>query len=280
MINRLITLIVLIFSVVYASAQTSTWRSLETEADTLLAHEDYAGALKLYNQVIDLSKLKESDSYASLYKRAVCYYSLTNYKEALSNVNQMLAKDPEFHQADLLKAFVGRELNDSKIQLEGLNPLLQLDPGNFDLLKWRATVLLDADQYATARKDIKTLIKSSPEDPELELYLGVSYYYESKADSALTCFDKAIALDKTYSTPYIYASSLCLDEEAYPQALQYAESGLKLDPDNTSMLFYKGIALAELKKIDEGCSCLYKAFTKGVDDAAGYLKEYCYGVED
>ena len=273
-------LIVLMFSVVGVKAQTQTWRSLQTEADTLLAHEDYAGALKLYNKVIDLSKLQEPDSYVALYNRAVCYYSITNFKEALNDVNQMLAKDPEFHQADLLKAFVGRELNDAETQLEGLNPLLELDPDNYDLLKWRATVLLDANQYALARKDINTLMKSSPEEPELELYLGVSYYYESKADSALTCFDKAITLDKTYSTPYVYASSLCLDEEVYPQALQYAEAGLKLDPDNISLIFYKGIALAELKKTDEGCSCLYKAFAKGIDDAAGYLKEYCYGVEE
>lgn len=272
--------VAILISIGSVSAQVKSWRDIETEADTLLAHEDYNGALKLYNRSIELSKLKEPDSYASLYKRAVCYYSLANFKEALSNANQMLTKDPGYHQAYLLKAFIGRELNDSQTQIEGLNPLLELDPENADLLKWRATVLLDANQYAAARRDIQLLKKNSSEDPELELYLGVSYYYESKADSALFCFDKAIALDKTYSTPYIYASSLCLDEEAYSLALQYAEAGLKLDPENMSMTFYKGIALAELKRIDEGCSCLYKAFNKGIDDAAGYLKEYCYGAEE
>ena len=38
--------------------------------------------------------------------------------------------------------------------------------------------------------------------------------------------------------------------------------------------------MLELKNDKEGCSCLTKAFAAGEDDAAGYLKEYCYGVED
>jgi hypothetical protein len=56
--------------------------------------------------------------------------------------------------------------------------------------------------------------------------------------------------------------------------------GMRVDPENPALLFYKGVALVELEKIDQACSCLNKAFYMGYDDASGYIEEYCYKVED
>ena len=36
-----------------ARSQDEKWKVLETEADTLLNHEDYEGALKLYSKILD-----------------------------------------------------------------------------------------------------------------------------------------------------------------------------------------------------------------------------------
>ncbi|QLH31908.1 MAG: hypothetical protein HWD62_05205 [Cyclobacteriaceae bacterium] len=60
--------------------------------------------------------------------------------------------------------------------------------------------------------------------------------------------------------------------------MKFLDVALRLDPENLQALFYKGIALVELKREDEGCRCLNKAFYDGVDDAADYLKQYCYEV--
>ena len=62
--------------------------------------------------------------------------------------------------------------------------------------------------------------------------------------------------------------------------LKYINLALRLDPKNKQALFYKGAALIELEKIDEGCSCLNRAFYAGMDEAGDYLKEYCFEVED
>jgi len=85
-------------------------------------------------------------------------------------------------------------------------------------------------------------------------------------------------LDVNYSPSYLYAGTFCLQEKKFDLALKYLELGLRIDPTNHSALFYKGVSLIELKRTDEGCSCLKKAFDAGEDDAADYLKEYCYDV--
>jgi hypothetical protein len=79
---------------------------------------------------------------------------------------------------------------------------------------------------------------------------------------------------------YLYAASLCIDREAYSWALDYINKGLQQDPLNTTLIFYKGYALVESEKVTEGCRYLTRAFHAGFDDAADYLKEYCYGVTD
>lgn len=263
---------------VQASAQNQQLKVLEVEADTLLAHENYSGALKLYNRILDTTTPRSEAEYLLLYKRAVCQYSLHHFNEALQDINTFLAKISDY-QANLLKAFIGRELNEANIQVEALNALLMIDSGNVELLRWRASALLESGKYSEARKDIKILNYRSP-DPELDLFTGISFYYEDKPDSAITYFDRVIALDKKSVTAYMYAGSVCLDQSAYDLALQYLNTGIKLDPENLSMIFYKGIALTEQGKIDQGCRCLLKAFNGGVDEAGDYLKEYCFGVDE
>jgi tetratricopeptide (TPR) repeat protein len=269
----------LCFYSMLCSGQNEKWKALEVEGDTLMAREDYEGALSRYNEIAKATGLKDPDTYLIFYKRGVCLYSLQAFEEALDQINQFLKLQPEFHQAKLLKAFIGRELGDTQVQLSTLSDLLLLDPKNLDLLKWRATTFVDAGLYPEARRDI-VAAKKINNDAELEGYMGISYYYEDKPDSAILYFDKAIALDKTYITAYLYAVSLCLDEEVYDLALDYVNKGLQIDPANISLQFYKGIALVQKEDLKRGCSLLYKAFNAGVDDAGDYLKEYCYGVED
>ena len=116
------------------------------------------------------------------------------------------------------------------------------------------------------------------DDAELETNLGFVYYSLGHLDSALLCFNKAIVLDVNYSTSYLYAGTFCLQEEKYELGLKYLNLALRVDPDNHSALYYKGVSLVELKKIDEGCRCLQRAFAAGEDEAADYLKEFCFEV--
>src|SRR4051812_40940478 len=213
-------LVVLLFCSMLTHGQAEKWKALEVEADTLMSREDYEGALAKYNQIAKATGLKDADTYFIYYKRAVCLYSLERYEDALKDIDQFIKLQPDFHQAKLLKAFIGRDMGNNEVQIASLSELLQEDPKNLDLLKWRATTFIDEGLYPESRRDILTAKRIS-NDAELEGYMGISYYYESKADSALMYFDKAIALDKTYLTAYLYAGSLCLDEEAYDLSLVY-----------------------------------------------------------
>lgn len=273
-------ILILFFGLISISgfAQNPKWAAWETEADTLMSHEDFEGAIKLYTKVIDASKLKDEKSYRALYKRAVGYYSSGAFEKAIADMDKFIPKFQESYQARILRALSYREIGEVDKQLIDVEKALELSRGEPQIMKWRAGLLLEKGEYELAKKDL-LLVKLLQDDPEVEMNLAFAYYSLSQPDSAIMAINKSIELDGTFAPAYLYGGSFSLEEENFELALKYLDVALRLDPENMTALFYKGIALVELKKESEGCSCLNKAFMAGQDDAADYLKQYCYGVD-
>jgi tetratricopeptide (TPR) repeat protein len=247
------------------------------QADTLMGREDFNGALALYTKVIETSKLATPQELQVLYKRAYCYYSLERFDDALKDINNYIDKTGDL-QGKLLRAYVYQELGRAGEQLKDIDELAQSSPDNLDLLRWRASVLMDAEKYKEARRDIQKIMIID-QGPDIVGFLGLTYYYDNDPDSALLIFDRVLAAHPEHVQTYVYASSLALEQESYPLALNYINKGLQRDPSNGTLIFYKGIALVESENLDEGCRCLSRAFAAGTDDAGDYLKQYCYGVD-
>jgi tetratricopeptide (TPR) repeat protein len=253
------------------------WSKWEADADTLMTHEDFAAASKLYSKIIDESKLKDKNNYKSLYKRAVSYYSAGDFDHALVDVSQFITQFPESPQPRLLRALINRQKNDEASQLIDLQKTIELGNTNPQLIFWRGTLLAAKGDNELAKKDFVTVRKIG-DDAELETALGTVYRSLGKTDSAFICLNKAIVLDVNYPASYVYAGSFCVEDEKYDLALKYLNLALRVDSENISAIFYKGVALVQQEKLDEGCRCLRKALDAGEDDAAEYLKEFCYDV--
>lgn len=258
-------------------AQNPKWAAWETEADTLMSREDFKGAIKLYSKVVTDSKLKDKVAYRALYKRAVAYYSSSNFNNSIKDISTFITEYPQNPQAHILRALSYRELNDVDNQLIDIEAALELMGGEPQIMKWRATLLMEKEEYELAKQDL-LVVQQIQDDPEVEMNLAFAYYSLQNIDSALIAVNKAIELDATFAAAYLYGGSFALEAENYALALKYLDVALRMESDNTTALFYKGIALIELKRVDEGCRCLNQAFYAGVDDAADYLKQSCYEV--
>jgi tetratricopeptide (TPR) repeat protein len=252
----------------------------ESEGDTLMSQQRYAEATKAYTRIIDGTKLSDKGDYNALYKRAICqYYTEGQHDLALADVDRFIKEFPYVPQSHILRALIYRIKEDADKQIEDLNIAIEMQSANPGLLKWRAGLLLDKQEFEKAKKDAKMAILFQ-DDPEAEAYLAFAQFNLNNPDSALLAINKAIELDYSYAPAYLYGGSFCIQSSEYELALKYLGLGMRVDPENPALLFYKGVALVELEKIDEACSCLNKAFYMGYDDASGYIEEYCYKVED
>jgi tetratricopeptide (TPR) repeat protein len=277
--HKLVFIVIAAFAFNATFAQNEKLKKMEVEGDSAMNKGDFAKAIKIYSKVVKGSKLKERADYLALYKRAVCYYSSSDFHHALEDLNQVIPKIPGLPQARMLRALVYGELGQDDKKKQDLQEALTAEPANPSLLKWRASVYMEDEDYKDARKDLE-VARLFADDAETEMYLGVAQYNMGSIDSAFQSLDKAIQLDATYLPAYMYGGSFSLDQDKYEQAIKYLDLAGRLDPKNTTVYFYKGIALVELEKVDEGCRFLRKAFYAGVDDASGYLKEYCFGVDN
>ena len=261
----------------FAQDEQTRWSKWETDADTLMNHQDFAGAAALYSKIISECQFKEKTDYKFLYKRAVSYYSGSDFDNALADMNRFVTEFPESPQARILRALIYRQKGESNNQLIDLQKAIDLRGSSTELIRWRGGLLADKGEFKAAKKDLEE-VKLFQDDAELETNLGFIYYSLGSLDSALVCFNNAIVLDVNYSPSYLYAGTFCLQDEKFELALKYLDLALRIEPTNRAALFYKGVSLVELKRTDEGCRCLKKAFDAGEDDAADYLKEYCFDV--
>ena len=276
-----VILLVCLLCTISLRAQTSSakWKVMEAQGDTLLNSQDFEGAIKVYNKVIELSKLKDAESKGVLYKRAICFYNVGEFQKALDDLNVFIPEYPAFPRAKYLRAFVNRELGNTQAQLDDISDLIAQNPANTDLLKFKAGIYLEDEKYEEAKEELLNLQKLT-NDEQIETQLGFVYNNLSDPDSAYLHFDSALSLNGSYPPAYLYMTSLCLEQEAFELALTYVDLGLRLDPGNQQLLFYKGIALAESDQLEEGCKVLAKVFYDGLDQAGDYLKQYCYSAKD
>lgn len=258
-------------------AQNPKWTAWETEADTLMGREDFKKAIALYTKIIKASGLKQKENYRPLYKRAVAYYSSSQWQPAIADITKFIPEFPQNYQAHILRALVYRELNDIDNQLQDVESAIALTGGDIQLLQWRGSLLMEKEEYQLAKNDFRQIIQIQ-DNPEVQMNLALVHYSLQDLDSALISVNQAIALDGTYGAAYYYGGAFALELEQYEQALKFLDVALRLDEENLQAVFYKGIALVELKREEEGCRFLNKAFYGGIDDAADYLKQYCYEV--
>lgn len=131
------------------------------EGHTLLNRQDFQGAIKIYNNVVELSKLKDTESKGVLYKRAICFYNVGEFQKALDDLQVFIPEYPAFPRAKLLRAFVNRELGNTKAQLDDINELLALNPSSPDLLKFKASIYLETESTRKQKRN-SSICKSLP----------------------------------------------------------------------------------------------------------------------
>jgi tetratricopeptide (TPR) repeat protein len=268
------SVIVLLVSI-NAQAQDDKIQDWSAEADTLMQHEEFEAALKLYDKILQTAS-KDNPLYKQAqYNRIVCLYSLDHLNSALEEVNRFIEETPEFPQAKLLRAFIYRDMDDTEGQLRDVSDLVRRNPLNIELVKWQSYLFIQEEKYDSAKMQLKFASRLR-NDAEIETYLGMTYYYSDDPDSALLHFDKAIDMKPDAFPALMYASAVCLDQSAYELALNYLDKAALLDPNNLSVMFYKGIALTETGKRDEGCRFLSRAFYGGEDAAGDYLQYKCF----
>ncbi|NDV58357.1 tetratricopeptide repeat protein [Bacteroides sp. 519] len=215
------------------------------EGDILFAQQDYAGALAAYEKV-NQSNMASSQSFFSAAKTKELLGA--DIKEVIALMDSCILRIPLPISATDGAYFLERA--NTYMQTEQYRPaMLDYDTyyravrGNVNdvFYYYREQAAFHARQFQRALDDINMAIKLNPEEPTYHTELGVINLRVGRYEEAEKSFNKTISLVPDYA-------------EAYR---------------------LKGVALQQLKKIDEACENFKKAKELGDTVVDSFIEKTC-----
>jgi Tfp pilus assembly protein PilF len=174
------------------------------------------------------------------YRLALDYIRTVDFKRAENEFKYLLKLKPFDERARFLLAFVYSYSGKYQVAQDEYHkllekPLLELD--STDVRYSLAQLYLLQKDYNKAEAEYRKIIESSPSDSNAYFYLGYVNSENSKIDTAISEFSKAIEIDPgnslaLNSLSYLYAER----GENLDYALSLIEKALEFDPANGAYL--------------------------------------------
>ncbi|XP_067848274.1 uncharacterized protein ttc6 [Heptranchias perlo] len=248
-----------------------------------LSMDDYHNALQDFKAAIVIEPKNAKIHHAV----ALCFHRLYYLEEAVNSFNQALKLDPFFTDAyngrgnvymDYGHAAGIKQAQKDFVQALHLNPkcvkarlslgfnfqalgrfqkawnhftiAIDIDPTFQDAYEGRAVINLQMNNAFGAFQDINAALKIS-ESAKLFTNRGVISQFTGDLSNAMRDYQKAVALDPSYSLAYFNAANLYFYNRQFSQAHDYYTKAIDMQPGDESALLNRAICRVLLQNAKE-----------------------------
>ena len=236
------------------------------ESDVLLAKGDTKKAVEL------LEGLDQPHPDAPLikYQLARAYLKNNNMNQAKVALDQAISISPNYTDAILLLAGINLRSGHGEMVIEPMTNLWRRNPD----LKSAALLLAAAygslDRYDDAAIVIGEQAKLAPQDPQLQMTLGLTFRQAKRNDQARQAFEKAAELAPDTLWPVDQLVELDLLDKHFDAARQRIRRQFQKTPDSPNAHFFEGKILAAEGKWDSAEAELQKTLQLDPNFSSAY----------
>jgi len=154
-------------------------------------------------------------------------------------------------------------VNDAITQVKSA---LEQNPYNDEALALYARCFYDKKEFDAG---IKTTLSAIAIDADNHYYfylLAFGYYRINNNKIALEYLEKSVQLNPFFCEAYGLLSHIYSEDKDFEKALQKANEGLAIDPENISCLNGRSVALNKLKRTDDAIEAIQQALAKDPDN--------------
>lgn len=251
----------------YDAAMTALGNSIEKtprigtfyylRAALAMNHLHYGQALKDYRAIIDNALYDEADIY---YNAAVCQYELTQYDDALLNIDKAIAKDPNqidyYLQKSLIELYRGRG-NNYQTAMDVLNTAASINPQSVEMLTTKASLLLAQDKGSEALTYLNAALNVNPDAEDALMMRGKMHKY-SNSSAAQVDFER-VAANNSSALRGFALHELGRDSEANQWCQQLVGNVVP----GGEAYYYAAALMGEMGKVSQGIDYLKNALSIG-----------------
>ena len=236
-----------------------------------LRKQDYEKAKIIY----ELLRKTNPDSARPLVGIAKCLVYQDRISEAISILDEAIAKNPYYVHAFSLKGEILFNQNDLLQGLENFKKAIQLSPLNPFRYEKTVDIILKLQKYDDAIEILNLAIQNKLDFPPIYHSLSKLYYIKKDYKLAIKYIKEAL-ISEPNSTVYLNLLAISYKEIGdTTEALKTYNIALKINPDDLTSLYNKGILCYSMNKLDEALKIFERIYAKdpSFQDVGAKLKE-------
>jgi tetratricopeptide (TPR) repeat protein len=236
-------------------------------------------------------------------------YYKNNYKEAIEQLSQAIAKDPTFAEAYFLRgecyyeqgkykaalknyekanilnhnmvaAYVGQgkssyKMDDYASALKSFQKASEIQPKNVLILQWQGLVLFYQKNYAQAIKTLEQAVTIDDYSEYTYDLLGDSYERNNQIEQAIANYTRAIDIGGSNSNSLPLRAKIHFKNKSYEQAIQDYDLLLarKFNPNKIEHHWLRSTALVEIKNYSQALLDMDEIIKIDKDYKPAYLRQ-------
>ncbi len=231
-------------------------RALEQRALSLQATGETDKAIGLLRSYLE----GEPDAEDARYTLITIFGQADRHEEALSEVDQLLKRNPSDLEAIIQKAYVLQDMGRSEEALQILRAELTGPKSNPRVYDSLSRILADNDRFQEAADTLKEALKLYPDNIELRFYLG-SYYDRLKMhDEAVAQMQKILELDENHADALNFIGYTWAEQKVrLPEAELLLKRALELEPNSGYITDSLGWVYYQIGRYEEAVGLLERA---------------------
>lgn len=179
------------------------------------------------------------------------FMNAKDYQSALTELEQMLAEDPDDLDAQLRVGLMYGEMKEYPKAIERLQKILAVRPAELKVRDYLGYLFEESKEHEKAIEAYAFNLKLDQTYFEGHLHLGVLLYRLKRIPDSIGHLLEAIKLNPKQPESHIVLGLAYLQSEQFGKASQAFEEGIQFNPKNADLHFNLGTAYDKLNRFDD-----------------------------
>jgi tetratricopeptide (TPR) repeat protein len=239
------------------------------EAREIAERARTAATYNLFSDPLMSEVVAKGVSAVQLWERAKGFLDNGNYEQAARGLRQVVGLRPSNPDVHLQLAICYGNLGNLELSRHHLERSVELAPDLVDSRIRLATVLLDLQEPTTAIPHLERVLELAPDDPDAGWLLGKAHVSSGNLQAALSSFqDAEAAASEIPIWAYNEFGRALAQAGDADGALTQFRAALARDPEDAQALFFVGLVLEGLGRLDEAVDHYCRSQTAEANSAA------------